>query len=131
MAQSLNDDIKDRKIRLIASCDNLPAQGYRNIKKLKIQPNEQQDLRQAQYEANLALKAANEISVSVKTHFHYEKEKQSKRKIDKPVNIMGCFEHVSSLLNKAEEDERERMNYERENAPKKGAAAILQRIAIN
>jgi len=41
MAQSLNEDIKDRKIRLIASCDNLPAQGFWNIKKLKILPNEQ------------------------------------------------------------------------------------------
>jgi hypothetical protein len=42
------------------------------------------------------------------------------------VNIMGCFEHVSSLLNKAEEDERERIQFEKEHEPKKGAAAILQ-----
>ena len=61
----------------------------------------------------------------MKNHFINEKEKQKKWKIDKPVNIMGCFEHVSSLLNKAEEDEWERMNYEWEHAPKKGAAAIL------
>lgn len=63
--------------------------------------------------------------MTVKNHFYWEKEKQKKRKIDKPVNIQGCFEHVTSLLNKADEDEQEWLNYEKDHAPKKGAAAIL------
>lgn len=65
-------------------------------------------------DANKALKAANEVMVNVKKHFALQKDKQKYRQIEKPVNVMACLIN-SSLINKEEEEDREKWSLAREN----------------